>query len=212
MVSVAKVCSVEVCDRPVTAKGLCSAHYNRLNRNPEADMSLPVGKRGRPIGQTLPIPHGTTGGYTNYLCRCDDCRQAWNAYIRARSEKIRRDWDGTVDPSLKHGLESTYQSKGCRCKDCLDGHARRARQTNAIKRHPNFDSWKKSITCCQICGKEAKLVLDHDHQSGSIRGILCNGCNTALGKFGDSEQILLAAINYLARTKDGINLDQWRVV
>lgn len=39
--------------------------------------------------------------------------------------------------------------------------------------------------------------MDHDHTTGKIRGLLCFGCNTGLGKFKDSIVILNKAINYL---------------
>jgi len=57
---------------------------------------------------------------------------------------------------------------------------------------------------CPICGdkvtaKHAKL--DHCHHTGTIRGYLCNGCNTALGSFRDSEEILAKAILWLQKIK-----------
>ncbi len=54
---------------------------------------------------------------------------------------------------------------------------------------------------CQICGKKStgkrSLHIDHDHRSGKVRGVLCAGCNTAIGKLGDSVEGLKAAIRYL---------------
>lgn len=35
---------------------------------------------------------------------------------------------------------------------------------------------------CEICGLDKPLHCDHDHSTGKIRGWLCIGCNTALGK------------------------------
>lgn len=56
--------------------------------------------------------------------------------------------------------------------------------------------------CCVICEKPLELFshqthIDHDHEDGSIRGILCENCNRGLGMFKDSTNLLLRAINYL---------------
>src|SRR5208282_366221 len=51
---------------------------------------------------------------------------------------------------------------------------------------------------CAICGHPLiKANTDHDHASGEVRGLLCARCNRALGRFGDSLILLLAAVAYL---------------
>lgn len=52
---------------------------------------------------------------------------------------------------------------------------------------------------CAICGIEAKLNIDHCHDNGHVRGLLCNQCNTALGLFKDNINNLLTAIEYLKK-------------
>lgn len=56
---------------------------------------------------------------------------------------------------------------------------------------------KAQAGLCAICGKSAKLVVDHCHASSRIRGLLCSPCNRALGYFYDSPKILRAAADYL---------------
>ena len=53
---------------------------------------------------------------------------------------------------------------------------------------------------CQVCNQIRPLVLDHDHETGKVRGILCAKCNSALGLFGDSVANLKQAIAYLEET------------
>ncbi len=54
---------------------------------------------------------------------------------------------------------------------------------------------------CGICrepeSRERKLCLDHDHQTGALRGFLCSRCNLLLGNASDSVELLKQAIRYL---------------
>lgn len=59
---------------------------------------------------------------------------------------------------------------------------------------------------CQIClgvnSNKRRLSVDHNHETGVIRGILCTNCNTGLGAFGDSIDRIELAINYLRSNQD----------
>lgn len=50
---------------------------------------------------------------------------------------------------------------------------------------------------CKICTKETKLVVDHCHKTGKVRGLLCQACNKSLGGFYDNTKALQSAIKYL---------------
>lgn len=51
---------------------------------------------------------------------------------------------------------------------------------------------------CLICKQPSeKLVVDHCHTTGEVRGLLCNKCNVGLGFFEDSHVLLMNAIKYL---------------
>lgn len=61
---------------------------------------------------------------------------------------------------------------------------------------------------CAICkggentirkGRKLHLAVDHDHGTGAIRGILCSGCNKAIGMMCDDIDTLQNAIDYLRR-------------
>lgn len=110
------------------------------------------------------------------------------------------------DKSSKLGLNSY-------CKDCsrnkyhsktdnekYDSHYRSAygitiKQYDQMLSDQNF--------CCGICrtikpgGQGNRFYIDHDHDTGDIRGLLCHKCNTGLGFLNDSKTTLEAAISYL---------------
>ena len=50
---------------------------------------------------------------------------------------------------------------------------------------------------CAVCGDETTLVVDHDHESNEVRGLLCHLCNRGLGHFLDDPVRLQGAIAYL---------------
>ena len=65
--------------------------------------------------------------------------------------------------------------------------------------------YERSLQTCDSCGYEwslkdkRRLCVDHDHNTGAVRGILCGPCNLALGKLSDSIGKILALAAYLER-------------
>lgn len=67
-------------------------------------------------------------------------------------------------------------------------------EKNKIKIKQDFKCW--------ICKDHEKnltrgLVIDHNHKTGKIRGLLCQLCNSALGKFKEDRAAILNAVKYL---------------
>lgn len=84
--------------------------------------------------------------------------------------------------------------------------------TKAICRYHNLavptyeEMFRAQNNQCAICGKEEtrklrgkvmRLCVDHDHTTGKIRALLCHDCNSGLGKFYDSPDLLTKAAIYL---------------
>jgi hypothetical protein len=57
---------------------------------------------------------------------------------------------------------------------------------------------EKQAGRCACCGNLQKnLVVDHDHDTGRVRGLLCNNCNLMIGYALDDPRRLQLGIEYL---------------
>jgi hypothetical protein len=67
---------------------------------------------------------------------------------------------------------------------------------------------------CAICGSPPKnvghgsrrLVVDHNHETGEVRGLLCGTCNSAIGLLGDDSEVIRAAARYVERRESLVPL------
>lgn len=107
------------------------------------------------------------------------------------------------------------------CKSCVREHQRQFRDARPGYNHANnllrrygisVDEYKTLLAnhnfACAICkveipdaiGYKGKRsgVVDHNHETGDVRGILCSKCNLVLGHARESTQILYQAIVYLS--------------
>jgi hypothetical protein len=122
------------------------------------------------------------------------------------SASLRSRWASDAPPSAKLAAR--------RCPYCLEGFqpnsGRHLYCTPQCKKdHRTATTYRITIAelramrsaqndACAICTRTGvDLVVDHDHTTGTIRGLLCNTCNTGLGKLGDSIETLRRAVKYL---------------
>jgi hypothetical protein len=76
------------------------------------------------------------------------------------------------------------------------------RKTYHLEPHEYDKLIQDSNNLCMICKSppgQKSLHIDHDHKTGKVRGLLCHGCNTAIGHMKDDVNILTKAIEYLKR-------------
>jgi hypothetical protein len=52
---------------------------------------------------------------------------------------------------------------------------------------------------CAICHEAPAAHVDHDHETGAVRALLCFNCNGGLGQFRDDPVVLRAAADYVER-------------
>jgi nitrate/TMAO reductase-like tetraheme cytochrome c subunit len=121
----------------------------------------------------------------------------------------------------QNGKRMHGQCKDCHCLNCRN---RRQRLITTIRQYDQERSWRRrgilnekglpfermdydrwyqiQQGCCRICKKHnteftRNLAVDHNHETGIVRGLLCINCNKGLGHFQDDKQLLREAIKYL---------------
>ena len=117
-------------------------------------------------------------------CRSCGQRQSASAFVRS--------------PDNRDGLSST-------CKRCRRAQAR-DREFGLIP--GEYDSLlRRQGDVCAICHQpeslpNRSLCVDHDHNTGTVRGLLCMCCNRLVGQAGDDPERLVAAAAYLQAVRD----------
>ena len=62
-----------------------------------------------------------------------------------------------------------------------------------------FIKQRSRCPICKIKKPLVKWVVDHDHRTNMVRGILCDECNRGLGQFKDNIKSLISATRYLIK-------------
>ena len=89
-----------------------------------------------------------------------------------------------------------HDGKQGKCKSCFRIY-QRARNYGLSEEHFRVLLESQNYECA-ICGKpDRSLVVDHNHTTGKVRGLLCNSCNTGIGLLQDSVEVLRRAEGYL---------------
>lgn len=96
-----------------------------------------------------------------------------------------------------------YLSECNSCKSKKVREAQLLRKYNITK--SEYDNMvKEQNNKCAICNKKnlnRNLCVDHCHKTGKVRELLCDKCNTSIGKFNDDIELLEKAISYLKKHK-----------
>lgn len=138
-------------------------------------------------------------------------KRAYQAKYRAENvEKVRRA-DRDRWPERKH--DENYRTK--QREKASEWYARNRAYVSARNREMtllrNYGLTGESyaallaaqVGVCAICRKPpeeggVRLAVDHCHESGLVRGLLCDGCNVSIGRLGDNSTGVQRAVSYLA--------------
>lgn len=105
------------------------------------------------------------------------------------------------------------------CKSCINDYGQRYKDERRLRSKRKYGISEKEYLAlfdaqggvCAICGKpETKinrgtlsiLSVDHNHETGKVRGLLCSACNAGLGNFRDDRELIAKALEYLRDRDD----------
>lgn len=148
------------------------------------------------------------------LCRnkmFQERRKEMCEYYKRKGIDLSKSKQCRVCGKTKEPTEFGFQAMGkqglsSECRECLNKRARKS----FYKRYPYYiELLEKQNNACAICGatspdpngKLRRFPVDHNHNTGMVRGLLCNRCNRALGLLGSDVAILEEAIEYLTTAK-----------
>lgn len=127
----------------------------------------------------------------------------WREKNKERKSMMDKKWnEENKDRKKFTGISYRALNKGRWDRSSKNNHLKRK---YGITIEDYEETLKRQNGCCAICGtkdpkgpKTAKaFVVDHNHSTNKVRGLLCFNCNTALGLFKEDPSVLLQAIKYL---------------
>ncbi|MFF5362342.1 endonuclease VII domain-containing protein [Streptomyces scabiei] len=127
---------------------------------------------GKPVREKADVPAG------HKLCRT--CGEV----------KPHREWHRKS--SASDGLST--RCKACRAVQGRQGHPKRQYGITEAERDGLIAS--QGGVCC-ICLAALPVHVDHCHETGRVRGVLCFSCNAALGQFKDRPDVMRRAATYV---------------
>lgn len=128
----------------------------------------------------------TKGCVDGHRGDCKECtKRATTKYARDHSEEVAR------------YKKSWYDS---RATQKIDGNRYTKLGVTAEEYQARAEAQKGLCAICgEFCKTGRRLAQDHCHHTGKIRDLLCHHCNTSLGGFQDSIELLQRAIEYLRK-------------
>lgn len=152
---------------------------------------------------------------------CTSCKEtkpvddfSWRPGVAFKRERVRQSWCRTCVSAKAHRryLADQERRKGDANKRYADIRADPERfllyslRLAATRLGLDFnliaDHFASHNGLCDICSGQSdpgrtRLTIDHDHETGEFRGLLCSNCNRAIGLLRDSSKQALAAAAYL---------------
>lgn len=128
-----------------------------------------------------------------------ESRKEWTKKNRIRVNKKKQEWRKKFRKRENELARINYHKNKSTTRN------RQLKDKFGISLYEYDELLKKQNNKCAICESIScksgnRFAVDHDHKTGIVRGLLCLACNTSLGQFNDSQELLYKAISYLQKT------------
>lgn len=184
---------------------------NRHRQQQRDRRGTPTSFQCQRCGETVPVAFGEKGAARKFCTECmkqhrneANVQRYWDDPEKARKKATDAYWKD-VETGRKYSREAASKRRSDPEKNLRSNRLRRARNYGL--------TFEESVAVetyigqpCVICsttvtqrGKHGYCV-DHDHFTGTVRGVICSRCNTALGLFEDDPERLRSAVSYLRKT------------
>lgn len=222
-----KSCNLPGCDGFVVSHGLCDKHRLRLRNHGHTGQTRPIdwGKR-----ESHPL-YNSWNWHKRSGSLCKEWKEDFWAFVKCLAKRptsyhlLRRinksellgpgnaEWVRSTPTTTEEGKRYLREYAKAHREQNPDYHKERS-----LKRFHNMTllEYRKLHVAqggvCAICGKEEfvinprtgvprELAVDHCHETGETRGLLCTNCNKGVGHFKDNIKIMEQAINYLLNNR-----------
>lgn len=145
---------------------------------------------GNEFPRTLEYFHKDKQHKDGLCSRCKTCRNEWsrehhNIYKDIKNEQAK---ERRIKNGNKNYLERRENGKDLEYK---------LRYLYGLSIEEYNNMLNKQNNKCLICGSKNRLVVDHNHKTGEVRGLLCGKCNKGLGLLKENPLILVKTIKYI---------------
>lgn len=184
-----KTCTIEGCERPHRARGMCTTHRYRFDNG-------------------LPMENEVRQYEHERVCKVDGCENSRvsggdGTHCAMHRRRVDRHGDaGEAERQRSPFNQAIWDEPNYRRhRNLLTGYGLTVEQYDALLLAQNRR--------CAICrtdtpaNKRGRAIrafcVDHDHETGAVRGLLCSACNRGIGLLKDDVAIAEAAADYLKR-------------
>lgn len=123
---------------------------------------------------------------------CRTCHAQYRRETRARKRDVLREWREDNPDKVQAWLDKNRDVR----------HLAWVEKKYGLDQTAYIQLQEEAKDGCMICGgppigRRINLDVDHCHETGKVRGLLCSRCNLGIGYFRDNPGLLYEAIEYL---------------